>query len=454
MIDVAPIHLISKKFQALTAWPRARVVGFAKFEDRVVDSLKSFTNCTNIGEAINWLNSPFCRTGDVLMIQEAVGEMETLKYSPLKLVISEVPGDLQKWRENLFHLEDKFPLSSSEDKREFGFLIDEVVLKLLCGNDNDKIKSQYLKLIFFTSAEYGNLLKENSARLKQNPDRDFMSNFLSGISELASHARAIYFLSRLLEMQTFRRQPFLKWTFPKMIENAFPTIEINSGTHPSLNFHPYFTASDNKYFPQPVSIKAGHLAEAGARMLGTVITGPNEFGKTTILKMSALMILLAQMGAIVPAENAAISPFENILFYSSWGNQSIGEGLSGFAGECSQWRDLDLLTEKTILFYDEPNTTTDPNPARALLFSTWEKLLLPRKVVWVMATHYRQGLEEFGKRFSEVQMLQVGKSFDPNDPNKAKSYEISQGIFEDVYTLAIAGQYLPKDVIDGANKYL
>lgn len=119
----------------------------------------------------------------------------------------------------------------------------------------------------------------------------------------------------------------------------------------------------------PVSLKLG----ADENML--LITGPNTGGKTVTLKLVGLFTLMAMSGLYIPAKYAKMSVFDGV--YSDIGDeQSIEQSLSTFSAHIKNTiAILDVITDKSLVLFDELGSGTDPGEGAPLAVSIAEHLL-------------------------------------------------------------------------------
>ena len=137
-----------------------------------------------------------------------------------------------------------------------------------------------------------------------------------------------------------------------------------------------------------------------------VVTGPNTGGKTVALKTVGLIVMMAQCGLQVPADEAALSVFQG-LFADIGDEQSIEQSLSTFSSHLTNIIDiLERADHRSLVILDEVGAGTDPTEgsalARALL-----NCLRNRGVTTMVTTHHPElkvyGVETAGVRNASVE---------------------------------------------------
>ena len=104
-------------------------------------------------------------------------------------------------------------------------------------------------------------------------------------------------------------------------------------------------AKGTSFIPNDVRFEEGEIIR--------VITGPNMSGKSTFLRQTAIIILMAQMGSFVPAEKAEIGIVDRI-FTRIGAQDEIHAGLSTFMVEMVETANiLNNATDKSLLILDE-----------------------------------------------------------------------------------------------------
>ncbi len=140
-----------------------------------------------------------------------------------------------------------------------------------------------------------------------------------------------------------------------------------------------------------------------------IITGPNMAGKSTILRQTALIVLMAQMGCYVPAKQAEIGIVDRI-FTRVGAMDNLREGQSTFMVEMSETANiLNNATEKSLVILDEIGRGTSTYDGLSIAWAVAEELVTKngRGVKTLFATHYHE-LTELARSHSRVRNYSVG----------------------------------------------
>lgn len=218
-----------------------------------------------------------------------------------------------------------------------------------------------------------------------------------------------------------------KATKPELNEDG--VIDIRAGRHPLID--------QKKVVPVSLALKKDE------KML--LITGPNTGGKTVTLKLVGLFTLMAMSGLFIPAKSANLSIFDGV--YSDIGDeQSIEQSLSTFSSHIKNTIGiLDVITDKSLVLFDELGAGTDPGEGTALAVSIAEYLL--RVGAKSFITSHFNDLKEFSLVTKGV--VAASMEFDSN--TFCPTYKLVMGAIGSSNALAIAKKLgLSDEIIENA----
>ena len=166
-----------------------------------------------------------------------------------------------------------------------------------------------------------------------------------------------------------------------------------------------------------ISGKPGNTGESGTA--GTsgapadppqiiIITGPNMAGKSALLRQTALIVLLAQIGSYVPAESARIGIVDKI-FTRVGASDSISTGESTFMVEMTEAANiLNNVTDRSLVLFDELGRGTSTYDGISIAWSIIEHLHEQQgcRARTLFATHYHE-LNEMEKHYSRIKNYNV-----------------------------------------------
>jgi DNA mismatch repair protein MutS len=169
------------------------------------------------------------------------------------------------------------------------------------------------------------------------------------------------------------------YTCPEVDEGG--VIDIVDGRHPVIEQ----TVKDEDFVPNDV-----HLDDRDQQFL--IITGPNMAGKSTVLRQTALTVLMAQMGAFVPAARAAIGLVDRI-FTRIGASDDLTRGRSTFMVEMNETANiLRHATPKSLVILDEIGRGTSTYDGLSIAWAVAEALhdRDGKGVRTLFATHYHE----------------------------------------------------------------
>jgi DNA mismatch repair protein MutS len=137
-----------------------------------------------------------------------------------------------------------------------------------------------------------------------------------------------------------------------------------------------------------------------------VITGPNMGGKSTYLRQTALIAILAQMGSFVPAASAAL-PIIDRVFTRIGASDNLARGRSTFMVEMTETAViLNTATPRSLVVLDEIGRGTSTYDGLALAWSVVEHIHQRIRARTLFATHYHE-LTELAEQLKGVRNLRV-----------------------------------------------
>ena len=181
-----------------------------------------------------------------------------------------------------------------------------------------------------------------------------------------------------------------------LVDNTFE-IEIKKGRHPVIE----------KMLPLDVEYVANDVVLNRNQQQIMMITGPNMSGKSAILRQTALIVLLAQIGSYVPAQNARIGVVDKI-FTRVGASDNISMGESTFMVEMNETASiLNNLSERSLILLDEIGRGTSTYDGISIAWAISEYLHEhPTKSKTLFATHYHE-LNDMSETFKRIKNFNV-----------------------------------------------
>lgn len=233
-------------------------------------------------------------------------------------------------------------------------------------------------------------------------------------------------------------------------------------------WHPFATGSQCGVFVRN-NVELGSNTSSCRAML---LTGPNMGGKSTLLRASCIVVILAQMGCYVPAESCILSPVD-IIFTRLGASDRIMSGESTFMVECMEASSvLRYASPNSLVILDELGQGTSTFDGYAIAYAVFRHLVDTIDCRLLFATHYHPLTKEFAA-YPSVSLQHMACAFQDSrgtkgldrealssgEPSKSSAYEkrlvflykLSPGASPDSYGLHVASLAgLPKTVIKQA----
>ncbi|MEO6697438.1 MAG: DNA mismatch repair protein MutS [Gammaproteobacteria bacterium] len=197
---------------------------------------------------------------------------------------------------------------------------------------------------------------------------DTLNAELAGLQTTAASLAELDVLANLAE-----RAETLNWSAPNL--TGTPGLLIEAGRHPVVE-----QALDTPFTPNDL------MLDDTRRML--IITGPNMGGKSTYMRQTALIVLLAHIGSYVPARRAVIGPVDRI-FTRIGASDDLASGRSTFMVEMTEAAGiLHNATEHSLVLMDEIGRGTSTFDGLALAWACAAYIAREVRAYTLFATHY------------------------------------------------------------------
>lgn len=221
-------------------------------------------------------------------------------------------------------------------------------------------------------------------------------------------------------------------------------IDIKGGRHPVIE---KLLPMGQEYVPNDVM-----LSNDSQQII--IITGPNMAGKSALLRQTALIVLMAQMGCYVPAESAAIGVVDKI-FTRVGASDNISQGESTFMVEMNEAASiLNNITRRSLVLFDELGRGTSTYDGISIAWSIVEYIHENSRgqAKTLFATHYHE-LNEMTKTHKRVHNYNV--SVKELDNKVIFLRKLVPGGSEHSFGIHVARMAgMPKSVVKRANDIL
>lgn len=213
------------------------------------------------------------------------------------------------------------------------------------------------------------------------------------VQSVQNNAQLIAQIDCLLSFATLA----IENNYVRPIVDKSTDIEIKNGRHPVIE----------KQLPIGEEYIANDVVLNRNQQQVIMITGPNMSGKSAILRQTALIVLLAQMGSYVPAQNARIGLVDKI-FTRVGASDNISMGESTFMVEMNETASiLNNISERSLVLLDEIGRGTSTYDGISIAWAIAEYLHEhPSKAKTLFATHYHE-LNEMTTTFERIKNFNV-----------------------------------------------
>ena len=254
------------------------------------------------------------------------------------------------------------------------------------------------------------------------------------INSLQTNAGAV---AQLDVLATFaERAEALKYVAPAFVQED--GINITGGRHPVV-----------EQIAQPFIANDVHLSPYRQMLL---ITGPNMGGKSTFMRQTALIVLLAHCGCFVPATSAKIGQIDRI-FTRIGASDDLAGGRSTFMVEMTETANiLNNATAQSLVLLDEIGRGTSTFDGLSLAWACAKQLLEKNRSYTLFATHYFE-LTRLVEEFKQVANVHLDAAEHAN--GIVFLHSVEEGAANQSYGLQVAALAgIPKSVVASAKRKL
>ena len=315
----------------------------------------------------------------------------------------------------------------------------------------DQVPEQWIRKQTLVSAEryiteelkeYEHKILSAEGRISEIENRLFtelVQSIAEHIQEIQLNASIISQLDCLLSFSSIAN----KHSYSKPNVNNSSDLAIKKGRHAVIEQQ---LEMGEPYIPNDVNLNR----ELQQIMM---ITGPNMSGKSALLRQTALIVLMAQIGSFVPAKSAEIGLVDKI-FTRVGASDNISMGESTFMVEMNETASiLNNLSENSLILLDEIGRGTSTYDGVSIAWAIAEYLHEhPTKAKTLFATHYHE-LNEMTQQFDRIKNYNV--SVKESGKNIIFIRTLKEGGSEHSFGIHVAKMAgMPKQIVKKAEKIL
>lgn len=220
-------------------------------------------------------------------------------------------------------------------------------------------------------------------------------------------------------------------------------IDIRGCRHPTVELA---MAGVSDFIPNDIVLGGGEAAPA------IVLTGPNMGGKSTLLRQTALAVVIAQLGAFVPAESMTLTPVDRI-FTRIGAADNILAGQSTFMVELSEAANiLRNASSSSLVVLDELGRGTSTFDGYAIAYAVLKHLVGTMGCLTLFSTHYHMLTDDLS---AEQGMSNWHMACIPDSEARRVTflYKLSPGACPKSYGMNVAAMAgMPEEVVTAAEK--
>ena len=279
---------------------------------------------------------------------------------------------------------------------------------------------------------HGQVVKAMAGRIFQLFDKDYKT-WLATVKVVAQ----LDCMISLAKASTALGSPCCR---PEFVEDdaARSVLDFQNLRHPCLE-------TTTNFIPNDISL-------GGTDPSLTLLTGANAAGKSTVLRMTCIAVILAQIGCYVPCDSARLTPVDRIM--SRLGAQdNIFAGQSTFMVELSETKKiLSEATPRSLVILDELGRGTSSYDGVAVAEAVLHHIATHIGSLGYFATHYHSLAAEFD-RHPEIAVKRMAVRVEQDVRDVTFLYRLEAGVAEGSYGMHCAAMCgIPAKVIDRAEE--
>jgi DNA mismatch repair protein MSH6 len=234
---------------------------------------------------------------------------------------------------------------------------------------------------------------------------------------------------------------------PQILEclpGAGACIDIVQGRHPCVESTP----GCGEFIPNDLSLGSCQAGDKSPMVL--LLSGPNMGGKSTLLRQTCLICILAQIGGFVPAEACKLTPVDRIMTRLG-ASDRILLGYSTFFCELFETATaLRQATRRSLIIFDELGRGTSSFDGTAIASACLSYIVKNLKCLSLFATHYHSLLDE-KKTDPNVRLGHMENTVDKADDTVTFHYTLGGGACPKSFGINVARlANLPEEVLEKA----
>lgn len=235
--------------------------------------------------------------------------------------------------------------------------------------------------------------QEQAEMLEKKLYEELVEQVATYVPQLKANAGIIAMLDVMVCMGRIAHQR--GYTRPEVNESH--DLIIKNGEHPVIR---EMLPPDQPYVPNSVSLRP-----KSKQMM--MITGPNMSGKSAVLRQTALLVLMAQIGSFVPAQSAKVGVVDKI-FTRVGASDNLASGESTFMVEMNETANiLNNLSARSLILLDEIGRGTSTFDGISIAWSIARYLHEhPYRPKTMFATHYHE-MNDMAKEYGRIQNYNV-----------------------------------------------